>query len=335
LALLAIIILALPWGYAVLQHPRAPFIYGAVVGGMIGAVTLALLASNIEFLTTEYALLRSATAALMMGGPLGSLLGQAVVAVFVPPRPRQVGALLGLLTGPVFGWPLLYLFPVGGPHGPYWVGFWLGSWAGWCALIAAALGAWSLSWSLAAKHGLGIVFAVMLLPALVVGARSFRPIQRHSTTVSDLEARRDLDGVLWKFDHGEELPEAAAALGRLGQGPDARLMPGLTAVLDGTSPRLQGHMRSDPEYRQARAAAATSLGRLGGSQSLPALLPYAADPDPLVRGAVIVALSELKAPQARAALRKAAEQDPDPDIRAQARAALQPGGHATRSKEQP
>jgi hypothetical protein len=258
------------------------------------------------------------------------------VASFLPPRSRQVGATLGLLTGPVFGWPLLYLFPAGDPrlwHGPYWIGFWLGSWAGWCALIAAALGVWSRAWSPAAKHTVGLAFAVMLLPALVVGARHFKPIQRHATTVGDLEAKRDLDGVLWKLDHGEQLSEAAAALGRLGDGPDARAMPGLTALLDGTSLRLQGSLRSDPEYRQARAAAATSLGRLGGTQALSVLLQCASDPDPLVRGAVILALAEMKDPRAGAAVRRAAQQDPDPDLRAQARKALRPGWRAARSKE--
>lgn len=292
--LLAVIILALPWAYAFAQRPRVPFIYGALVGGAIGAVALAWLASQVDFLSVEFGLVRSALAALIMGGPLGSLLGQAVVALFVRPRPRRTGAAVGLLVGPLLGWPPIYLFPAGDPrlwHGPYWIAFWLGSWAGWTALLGAVTGVWSQSWSWAAKRVFGIALLALVLPAITVGAWNFDAIRLHATAVHDLEAKRDVEGLVWKLDHGEEVPEAVRALGRVCEGMDPAVEARLAAILDGSFTHMPGETRSDPEYMWARAEAAEALGRIGDTRAVNILLRYATDPDPAVRRAVTMALT--------------------------------------------
>lgn len=325
----ALVILALPWTYALVQRPRRPFIYGAFVGGTLGAVIMGVVVGEIDFLCVEFSLARSAVAALLMGGPLGSLLGQAVVALFVAPRPRRIGALLGWLIGPVLGWPLLYLFPAHDPqmwHGPYWLVFWLGSWAGWGALNGAYLGVWSQTWDALGKRVGKVVLAIMVLPAVAVGAWNMDAILLHISRVEDLARRRDVAAVVWKMDHGEELAQAVECAGAAAEGMDPAIEARLQSVLAGTFPPMVGQMRSDAEYRAARVSAAQSLGRIGDSGSIGVLLEYVTDADPRVRQAVVLALAGCPEARAREAVRKAAQSDPDEAIRAAARDAMSKGG---------
>lgn len=321
----ALIILALPWTYALAQKPRAPFVYAALIGGAIGAVTMGVLAGKMEVLSVEFSLARSAAAALLMGGPLGSLLGQALVALFIPPHTRRVGAALGLLVGPLLGWPPLYLFPANDPglwHGPFWVVFWIGSWAGWCAANGAYLGAWSRSWTPTAQLVGKIAVPVVVLPAVAVGAWNFDAIRLHITPVRALVERHDAAGITWKMDRGEELPAAVRWAGDAAEGMDPAIEARLRAVLGGTFGPMVGRSRSGADYREARVSAAQSLGRIGDSQSTETLLQYANDPDEQVRQAVILALADCRQARARAVVRRAAECDPDKAVRESARQAL-------------
>jgi hypothetical protein len=325
--LFLIVILALPWVHALAQRPRAPFIYGALVGGMAGAVVLAWVAGEVDFLSLEFGLARSALAALLVGGPLGSLLGQALVAMCLGPRERQYGAAAGLVLGPILGWPPMVLFPATDPrvwHGPYWIAFWLGSWAGWLSLAGALVGLWSRSWAWGTKRVAVILTAALVLPAVAVGAWHFESILLHVTAVHELETARNVEGLVWKLDHGEEVAEAIGALGRVCEaGMDPPVAARLAAILDGTFAHMPGQMRSDPDYIRARAAAAEVLGRLGDTQSVSILLRYATDPEVTVRYAVIMALAGNRHAEARAAVRRAAEGDPNEQIRAAARKARQ------------
>jgi len=327
--LLTIIILALPWAHALTQTPRRPFVTASLVGGVAGALALAVVTALTEAPNPEYNALRSMGAALLMGGPLGTLLGQALVAMFVAPRARQTGAVLGCLVGPVLGWPPLYLFPVLSEHhlwqGEYFVGFWLGSWAGWCALGGAALGLWTRTWEPVWKLGLTGLLLVLIVPAMVVGGLHFREIRLHVTMVDTLAAQRDINGLIWKLDRGEEVAAAAAALGPLGRGSDEHVVLRLSAVLDGTGRGLEGRDRSDPEYRLARCRAAESLGQIGGHMALKALMRNEGEADPQVRMAVVHAVGAQDDPLARQALARAAATDPDDDLRAWAAEQLRAG----------
>jgi hypothetical protein len=322
---ISVLILALPWTYALCQRPRQPFVYSALIGGMIGAVMMGLLVGRVDFLSLEYGLARSAAAVLLLGGPLGSLLGQAVVALFVPPTQRRIGAVMGWLIGPFFGWPLLYLFPADDPrlwHGPFWVAFWLGSWAGWCALNGAYLGVWCRTWTPGAQFAGKAILPLLVLPAVAVGAWNFEAIRLHVTPVAVLAQRHDAAGVVWKMDHGEELAQAVALAGEAAEGMDPALEARLTAVLAGTFEPMIGRITSDTDYRAARLSAARSLGRIHDSHTVQILLQYASDSDPQVRQAMLLALVDCPQPQARAAARAAAEHDPDQEVRRAVREAL-------------
>lgn len=326
--LTVVITLSLPWAHALAQVPRRPFVRGALVGGIVGALSLALITALTVGPTPEYGLLRTAVAALLMGGPLGTLIGQGIVSMFVPPRERQVGAALGLVVGPLLGWPPLYLFPLMEHHlwqGPYWVTFWLASWAGWCGLGTAGLFMGTRSWQPVWKGALHVLLFALLIPAALVGARHRDDVRLHVTPVDTLQARHDVPGLLWKLDHKEELAAAATALGPLCNNGDERAVSRLAAVLDGTAPGLMGMDRSDEEYRLARSQAARSLGQIGGRPALAALLKNASEPDPLVRYAVMHALAATDDPLSRQALQKAASSDPDKDIRALALQSLHSG----------
>jgi hypothetical protein len=322
--LVTVALLALPWAHALAQHPRRPFVWGALVSGVLGAVTLGVLTSRIPLPNPEHWILRSAAAAFLMGGPLGTLVGQGLVAMFVAPRQRQIGAVIGFLVGPLLGWPPLYLFPPTEMHllqGPYWVSFWLGSWAGWCALGGAGLGMWAHSWRPQGKRALAVVLVLLIAPAVVVGDRHFNEIRIHVTPVASLAAHHDVAGILWKLDHQEEITAAAEALGPLSPGGDESVVSRLDAILDGTLPGMLGRDRSDPDYRQARCQAARSLAQVG---ALSILLKYTSEADPQVRGAVVEALATLPDPRAQQAVAKAATGDVDEDVRARARQALHP-----------
>lgn len=329
MAFLTIMILALPWAHALAQSPRRPFMMASFIGGTIGALSLAVVTAITAAPNPEYNFLRSTCAALLMGGPLGTLIGQALVAMFVPPPARRIGAVLGFVTGPVLGWPPLYLFPVFTEHhlwqGEYFVGFWLLSWAGWSALGGAALWVWMRSWEPIWRTCVNTLIFLLVVPAVIVGLVHFREIRLHVSMVDTLQAQHDINGLIWKLDHGEEVAAAAAALGPLGKETDEKVNLRLSGVLDGTAPGLQGHERSEREYRLARCRAAESLGQIGGHLALKALLRNVNDSDPQVRMAVVHAVGVQHDPIATEALQRAARSDPDDDLRAWANEQLRAG----------
>jgi hypothetical protein len=98
-----------------------------------------------------------------------------------------------------------------------------------------------------------------------------------------------------------------SALGDLG---DEQAMPSLVAMLQESSPLV-------------RAGSVDALGQLGGDRTLQSLLPLLADPDELVRERTATALARINRVEALPSLRKAAEAESKPHVRAAMNAAIQ------------
>ena len=170
------------------------------------------------------------------------------------------------------------------------------------------------SWRSSPMFAAGLVAAVFLLAAVLsfaaLGVRQAREVQRLRAELVDARAQMVV-AMLREPESAERL--RAVALGGPLLGEDARVAAAFATVL-----------RSDPSPN-VRLAVLDAVDAAPRHAQLASeiLMALPAEPQPAVRLAMIDLVAELGDPRARDALKAMATGDPDPSVRARARAATE------------